>query len=200
MKRTLIIYGIIAVLCLPFLASCLITTLDTTWKDPDYKGSHLDNILVIGATKNQTIRRVVEDDFVAKLMAHGAEASSSYKIIPTEDMLDRDVLESKIKTLNVDAVLITRVVERKKEKEVYASGNRPYNWYGWYSRSYSYSSSSLYKKEHEVLQIETSIFDTNTGEMIWSALSDTIKGGSVEVEIKSLTRVIMKSLLDSGLI
>jgi len=197
MERQKIMIYMIPVVCLAVLTSCLITTLDTAWKSPQYQGGKLDKILVIGVAKNQTIRRVFEDDFVAKLESYGADAIPSYRIFPTEEMLDKNAVEAKIQTLNIDAVLVTRLVDRKKETEYRVSSN---NWYGWYSRSYSNANTSISYKEHEVLKIETEVYDTNTEEMIWSALSDTVTGGPITVELKSLIKVIANGLSDSGLI
>jgi hypothetical protein len=200
MERKKMTIYMMAVVCVAVLTSCLITTLDTVWKDPQHQGGTLNKILVIGIARNQTIRRVFEDDFVAKLGTYGVDAISSYRILPTEEMLDKNTIESKIQTLNIDAVLLTRLVDKKKETEYRSYGNRRYDWHGWYSRSYSYANTSVSYKEYEVLKIETNVYDTKTGEMIWSALSDTVAGGSNEVEIKSLIKVITKSLSDSELI
>lgn len=200
MERKKMMIYMMTVVCVAVLTSCLITTLDTVWKDPQHQGGTLNKILVIGIARNQTIRRVFEDDFVAKLGTYGVDAISSYRILPTEEMLDKNTIESKIQTLNIDAVLLTRLVDKKKETEYRSYGNRRYDWHGWYSRSYSYANTSVSYKEYEVLKIETNVYDTKTGEMIWSALSDTVAGGSNEVEIKSLIKVITKSLSDSELI
>ena len=198
-RKKMMIYMMAVVLPAVF-TSCLITTLDTVWKDPQHQGGELNNILVIGIAKNQTIRRVFEDDFVAKLGTYGAHAVSSYRILPTEEMLDKDTVDAQIQTLNIDAVLLTRLVDKNKETEYRVYGNRRYDWHGWYSKSYSYANTSFSYKEYEVLKIETNVYDAKSGEMIWSALSDTVTGGSNEVEIKSLIKVITKSLSDSGLI
>jgi len=209
MERTKKLLCIMTVVfCLPALYSCLITTLDTVWKDPQYQGGKLNKILVIGVAKNQTIRRFFEDEFVTKLENYGSDAISSYKIIPTEEMLDERALKAKIEDLDINAVLITRLVDKKKERTEYVTTQpgpgyrydyRP-DWYGYYSRSYSYSVSSVRYSEYEVLKIETNVYDAETSEMIWSALSDTVSGGSNEVELRSVIKVIAKSLSDSELI
>ena len=202
-KRT--IFNIMAAVCVLISISCSITTLDPVWKDPNYQGGKLKKVLIIGIAKNQTVRRSFEDKFVAQLKTYGTDAISSYTVIPSEEKLDEAKANTKIKALGFGAVLVTRVVNRKKEKEYvpepYYSA-RPYGrgWYGSYSRGYGYATSPGYYTEYEVVNLETNIYDTQTEKLIWSGLSDTVLGGSVAVEIESVIKAIIKSLSDNQLI
>ena len=199
MKRKWAIFSIMAAVCWLVTTSCATTTLNAVWKDPNYQGGKLEKVLVVGVSKNSTRRRLFEDEFVAQLKARGTDAAASYTIIPTEEMSDKAAVESKIKTMEVSTILITRLVEKKKEK-VYSSP-APYpptyyyrGWYDYYSRSYG----SEY--EYEVVSLETNLYETETGKLIWSAFSDTYVGTASEQEIKSFVEVIIKSLSDNQLI
>jgi hypothetical protein len=200
MKRKRGIIGILVAICLMVVTSCLITTLDSVWKDPNYQGGKLNKVLVVGVAKRPTVRRLFEDKFIAELKVRGTDALSSYTIIPQEGMLDKATVESKVKTLGVDAVLVTRLVNRKKERTYTPSTYHYGGWYGRYSRGYGYVTSPGYYTEYETVNLETNIYETQTDKLIWSALSDTVLGGSVEVEIESLVKVIIKSLSDNQLI
>lgn len=202
-----------AALCLLVLASCSLTNLNAVWKDPQYQGGKLKNVLVIGGSKNQVVRRILEDEFTARFKSRGTHAIASYTIFPSEKTLDKDTIESKSRALGLDSMLIARVVDTKTKQEITSAPASYYYWdnyfYDWpnrYSRFYTgpypgrFYNDRLYYNEYEVVNLETTLYDTQTGKMIWSALSDTVLGGSSELEINSVVATIMKNLAENNLI
>ncbi|UCF94993.1 MAG: hypothetical protein JSW39_12850 [Desulfobacterales bacterium] len=200
MTRKYGLCGILAAAGLLAMTSCSPTTLQTVWKDNDYRGGKLKKVLIIAADANQIIRRKFEDEFVRKLDAHGTAGVASYRVIASDEISDRQVVDSAIRDLGIDAVLVTRLVSRKKEKEYSSPPYYSRDWYGWYSRSYVYPPSQRYYSEYEVVNLETNIYATRSGKMIWSALSDTVVGGSHELEIQSVIDVITKNLVTNHLL
>ena len=204
MKRKWGVLRVTAAIGLLLAASCSTTTMSAVWKDPEYQGGRLKKVLVIGVSKNDVIRRLFEDEFTAQLKTHGTDAYPSYRIIPSTQMLDEDTVNAKIENMGMDAVLVTRFVNSKKEA-VYTPGTPYYpayagGWYNWYSAGYGYVTSPGYFSEYEVISLSTNIYDTETGKMIWSGLSDTVTGGAAQTEIEGLIDVITKSLQKGGLI
>ena len=201
MEKNRGILRVAAAVCLLVLTSCSATTMSAVWKDPNYQGGELKKVLVVGVAKDDAIRRLFEDEFTARLKTHGTDAYPSYSLIPSAEMLDEDTVNAKIENLGMDAVLVTRFVNRKKET-VYTPGTTYYSggWYNWYSRGYGYASSPGYYSEYEVISLSTNIYETQTGKMIRSGMSDTVTGGSAETEIKDLIDVITKSLSSDQLI
>ena len=201
MEKNRGILRVTAAVCLLVLTSCAATTMSAVWKDPNYQGGKLKKVLVVGVAKDDVIRRLFEDEFTARLKAHGTDAYPSYSLIPSTAMLDEDTVNAKIENLGMDAVLVTRFVNKKKET-VYTPGTTYYSggWYNWYSRGYGYAASPGYYTEYEVISLSTNIYETQTGKMIWSGMSDTVTGGSAETEIKELIDVITKSLSANELI
>ena len=205
--------GAAAALCLLVAASCSLTNMNAVWKDPQYHGGKLKNVLVVGGSTNQVVRRIFEDEFTARLKIRGTNAIPSYSIFPDEKNLDKDAIESKSRDLGIDAMLIARVVDTKTKREVtpapynsYYQDTYFYNWPNRYSRFYSgnnpgrYSNERLYYSEYEVVNLETNIYDAQTGKLIWSALSDTVVGGSSELEVRSVVEKIMNNLSENQLI
>ena len=210
-KRRLI--SVTAAVCLIFTVSCSLTNLNAVWKDPQYQGGKLKNVLVIGGSTNQVVRRIFEDEFSAKLKTRGTDAIPSYRIFPDEKDLDKAAIESKSRELGIDSMLIARVVDTKTKREItpapYNSYYRDTYFYNWPNRNSRFYSGSIsaryyddqrYYSEYEVVNLETNIFDTQTGNLIWSALSDTVVGGSSELEVSSIVEKIMKNLSENQLI
>lgn len=203
----------IAAFCLLVAASCSLTNLNAVWKDPQYQGGKLKNVLVVGGSTNQIVRRIFEDEFTARLKSRGTHAIPSYTIFPSEKTLAKDTIESKSRDLGIDAMLIARVVDTKTKREItpapsnyYYRDTYFYDWPNQYSRFYSgsfpgrfYNDRSYYS-EYEVVNLETTIYETQTGKLIWSALSDTVVGGSSQLEVSSVVKAIMKNLAENHLI
>ena len=61
------------------VAGCAASTkIVNQWTSPDYTSPRFKKIMVIGVTKQPSIRRTFEDEFVTKLKAAGVEALPSY--------------------------------------------------------------------------------------------------------------------------
>jgi len=209
-KRKLI--SATAAFCLLVAASCSLTNLNAVWKDPQYQGGKLKNVLVICESTNQVVRRIFEDEFTARFKSRGTNAISSYTIFSSEKNLDKDTIESKTRELDIDSMLVVRIVNTKTKKELtpapstYYGDIYFYDWPNSYSPFYSGSlpgrfyNDRLYYSEYEVVNLETGIYDTQSGGLVWSALSDTVLGGSTELEISSVVKTIMKNLAENQLI
>lgn len=206
MKRKIGKFSIIMAAFLPIMTHCATTTLDAVWSDPNYQGGKLQDVLVIGVARVQTNRRLFEDKFVAQLKSYGTNAIASYSVIPSEEKLDKETVDTEIKRLGIDAVIETRLVNVNQEKQYIPRSGRygPLytgdNWYGAYSRGYELANARGYFAIYNVARLETNIYYTKTEKLIWSSLSDTIIEDSVEKAIESVIKAITKSLAEDKLI
>lgn len=205
--------SVILALYMLVAASCSLTNLNAVWKDPQYRGGKLKNVLVIGGSTNQVVRRIFEDEFTARLKTRGTDAIPSYTIFPSEKTLEKDAIESKTRDLGIDAMLIARVVDTKTKRELTPAPSNYYYrdvyFYDWPNRYSPFNSGPFpgryyddrrYYSYYEVVNLETNIYDTQTGKLIWSALSDTVIGGSSQLEVSSIVEKIMKNLYKNQLI
>ena len=91
------------------------TQIVNQWGDPDYVSPRFNRILVIGVSKQLSIRRTFEDVFVARLKAEGIDAVPSYRYIPEDGQVDEARLQEAVKRANADAAIVTRLVRVEKE-------------------------------------------------------------------------------------
>ena len=200
------IFGIFLIFYLLLMTFCASTTLDYVWKDPNYQGGKFNKVLIIGVAKEQANRILFESKFVAELKIYGTDAISSYTIIPSAENLNKATVESKIETLQVDAVLVTQLVNAKQERTystvINRSGRSPgrSGWDANYSEGFVKDQGQGSYYQYEVVSLETNIYDTQTHKLIWSGWSDTDLEDSVEVAIASLIKAITKSLSNNQLI
>ena len=72
-----------------FVSACAATKIVTEWSNPDYASPAFKKIMVIGVSKQPSIRRTFEDEFVNKLKATRVDAVPSYLYIPETGKLTR---------------------------------------------------------------------------------------------------------------
>ena len=205
MKINKMLLILMAITLASLLTSCATTTITASWKDDSYQG-YPRKALVIGVTGKDTLKRIFENEFVLQLKANGVNAVPSYTVLPLEKKYEKKVIVAKVKELDADSLFITRLVDKKSYEtyypgSVYVStpGYRSPGWHDYYSRGYSYYSPG-YVYQQEIVYIETQLYDSATGKLIWSVVTKTYVDSTMESQIKSFVKVIMKSLSTKGLI
>ena len=73
-------------------------------------------------------------------------------------------------------------------------------WHGYYAASYRTIYEPGYTVKNEIVVLETNLYDAKNAELIWSALSETIKEGNEERVIKNFIKLIIKNLSATNLI
>ena len=189
MKRNLRLYCSIAAVSLFFITSCASTTLLSTWKDDSYQGN-IKEILIIGVAERPGIRRMFEREFSNQLTSHGITAYASNQILPSDEILDKSTIVSKITEMEIDAILITRLVDRR------TVSTHSSDWFNHYTRSFG----RTFQDEH--VNLETHLYDAETEALVWSALSETVimEGQSTFDKIGTFIGVIVRRLSQDGLI
>ena len=97
-----------------FLTACANTKISQSWVEPDNKRSY-DDILVIGIAESEQNRRAYESHFVEALREVGAEAEASYKLIKSNEKIERDTIVKAIDGMEITGVLITHMVAVDEE-------------------------------------------------------------------------------------
>lgn len=186
--------------CVILLTSCATTEIKSVWNDATYNGGPLIKVFVMGLAKDQTVKRLYEDEFVEQLKARGVQAFPSYSVIPQEKMGDENYVLEKIKGLGVDATLVTRLVDNKTiqtyypPEMYYAPAPHYRGWNGYYRSSYNYMVGPGYTATEEAVVLETNIYSVQNNQLIWSALSETFMEGSSESLIYSLVQKLIKDM------
>lgn len=97
------------VLGLPLIAAavlfsaCATTQIINQWSDPSYTSPSFKRIMVIGVSKQDSIRRTFEDELVAQLKALGIDAVPSYLFIPEAGQVEESRLKEGVRQAGADA-------------------------------------------------------------------------------------------------
>jgi hypothetical protein len=81
-----------------------------------FNGPKFTSFVVMGVSRETTLRHVAEDAFVNQLASRGLQALPSYKIFPSDpEQLTRDQIEQAVKQQAVQGAIIARVTKVEKE-------------------------------------------------------------------------------------
>lgn len=195
------------------ITGCATTEFTSEWRDQSFSGQPR-KLMVIGMAKKPVLRRVFEDEFVSQLKKAGTDAVASYTVMPAERLPEHRQIAVKMKELGADAVLITRLIDRKVV-HTYVPGRIDHPMGFWYDRYpgyygswpsyYNYGSSFMYSPgyvaEDQYALMETCLYSADNGEnLIWSATSETPINRSDQKMIKSFIEAMVDKLQEQGLL
>lgn len=184
--------------------ACASTTISSSWKDQSYQ-VRPKKIMIIGIAKGPASKRTLEDEFVRQLRVLGTDAISSYAILPDDKDRNKDVIAAKMKEQGADAVLITRVANRKtvytaSELDLYA----PPFYYGTWQNYYGFGVDNMfspgYVEATRYAVMETNVYDANDDKLVFSASSETEISGTDQKFIKSYVRVMVENMVRQKLV
>lgn len=182
------------------LAACASTRPVHEWRNEAFAGS-VDKILVIAAIKRSTQRRVFEDEFVGALSARGVTAVAGYTLITSSADLTREQVENAIRGQDIDAVLVTRLLG-VEDVEVYEPPMRldhRRSYYGYYSHAMTEIGPGYYRR-YRVLTLETNLYDTASGELVWSMQSETVEPSTPRPVIEEQIKLTIDKLHAQGIL
>ena len=197
MKRITLFLSLIAIMTMLGQTASAQTVLTDVWKDKDYRGP-LKKIAVFWIAAVPENRLIAENEFVRQLKVRGITAMPVYVVIPTDKFVERDVALSKIRALDVDAILILRLTDRlTAQSQIPQDGpTGPSRLSGYYQ--YVYDTSTIGKSEPA--DVETNLFDVKTERRIWTARSVSKVDVVNQKIVSDFTGVMIDRLAADGMI
>ena len=181
------------------LAACATNPI-AEWHDASFSGP-VDNVLIIGATEQSTARRLFEDNFVEALAAINVRATASYRLMPVDQPITREAVEDAITDQSVDAVMVTRLLGVEGvdvyRPPTYHVHHRSY--YRYYSHAMELSSPGYYER-YKVLTLETNLYDTVSGQLVWSMQSESFDPSTPDDVIRKQISLTIDTLDKRGLL
>jgi hypothetical protein len=169
--------------------------MQNVWKDNNYQ-SQIKKIFIIGVSKDHKIRQQFENEFVKQLAAKGIEAIPSHRILSPDKMLDKNTIVSKIKDMNIDGVIITKLIKKTKDHTAASS-----SWHGkaYYTNYVSSYGSNSYSSA-DIVILQTDLYDAKSEALVWSGLSKTLNQRTTSNAIKPVIEVMIQNLSKDNMI
>lgn len=182
------------------LGACATTRAVNEWQDEAYSGK-LDSLLIIAATDDGALRRNAEDAYVARLAAIGIAAVPGYALIADAAAVSRATVEAAIAGKDIDAVLVTRLLGIEEIEEYQPPIRVDYyrSYYRYHAHAMDMSNPGYYIR-YKLLTLETMLYDTATGDLIWSMQSEAIDSDSPQSVIDGQIALAVERLQARGLL
>lgn len=188
---------ILSVLVTAILVSCGPSTkIEKSWMEP---GASVtmgpDNkTLVVALVKDETSRRVIEDQLAKRL---GANAVSSYTILTDAS---EEALKQKLTDGKFTHVLLMRLADVEKETS-YVPGTTT-AFYGGYGRYYGYGagmySTPGYYTTDKNYFVESTVYTVNPDKLVWTGTTKTVNPSKIEKTVNDIADIVSEKMKKDG--
>lgn len=201
---------LLLVYCL-VISGCAATQVQQVWMDETSRGERLNSVLIVVLVSEPSTRRMFESEFARYFKYRGIKTIESFRDFEIETFYDkdsRDAILAKMKEKGGDAVLLTRVADRRSKVEVIPGMTITTGmgmWGGGYSAAaYSFPgptapTTQSYSHEQKFLGLETNLFDARTEKLLWSIRTETRISGPPQEEIKPYVDLVAEKLFRTQL-
>lgn len=207
--RSIVILLVVAV----SLQGCYSTSVSASWMSDNHAARNFKKLLVIGMSTNVAARATFEDELVYFMRLKGINAIAASSVMSPDRAAVAESPEVQKKRLvanGFDGVFAISLLEKNNTTK-YVAGTTTYapvSFYGGYYRSYysynSYMYSNVYQPGYYVASQEiilnSSLFDVDSGDLLWSAQSGTIDPSSTDNAANSYAKRMVSYILKEKII
>jgi hypothetical protein len=193
---------ILTLLVMATLISCGPTTeITKSWRETDatVTPGPQNKTLVIAMVKDETSRRVIEDQLVNRL---SATSVPSYTMLTTEmiQAASDQALNDLVVKNKFTHVLLMRLADIEKETSYVPGTTTAY--YGGYGRYYGYGASMYaspgYYTTDKNYFIETTIFTTDPNKLVWTGTTKTVNPSKIEKAVAEIADAVTAQMKKDG--
>ena len=185
------------------ISSCSSSTqLQNIWKNESYQKEGFKKILVFGMAGKEWKKKVYENEFGTVFKKYNVETVIAWQVLPKGEQLTIETFEKYFVDQNIDAVLVA-VETGKSTKETSYGGGTSYVSAGF--RGFYISTSPIYQvpsylSEETIIYMDTKLFETKEGKLVWSATSESYEPKSTSDVIKFVSLIVVDELFQEGFI
>ena len=150
--------------------ACATTKIVSTWRDPAIGPVQFRKVVGIALSRDTTLRRLAEDEFV-RAVGPGT-ALAGYAVVDDADLQDKARVKQRVEAAGADGVVVFRLVGVEHQERWV-----PPTTYGNAWRYWGYAAPLVYEPGYlttdRIVQIETNAYDVAAARLLWSARSET---------------------------
>jgi len=176
------------------------TLLIGSWSDEDYHGREsFDKILIVAIGPNALVRRTFEEDMADRLGSRKISVIKSLDVLPAGERIDSTTFDKYFDRQEIDAVLVTRVVQLDQLPDVPMGGTGAADFYGHYENVYVPSTEGGGMSMSTAAKVETNLYDIETRDLVWTCQTKSFSQGyNLEKVIKDVAKLVQKELKKFG--
>jgi hypothetical protein len=204
MKKSIGLLKLAAVFGLAvYLISCSASGFVGTWSEDEYRTGSIQRVLVLAMAEKTVVRNAFEKELKFEFQKIGIDAISSLEVLPPDVEIDRQTFERHFSEYNIDAVIVSRYLGTETSYQHYVDTytiphGYYYGFYGYYHNAWGYNYGRGYTTETKTYYVETNVYETKEGKLIWSGISETVDPSTAMDIIDDLSRMLVKKLKKDG--
>ena len=177
----------------------------STWKAPDvdrlsFAGKKVAAVVIGG---DQNLQVSAEEELARLLTTRGAQGVASYRLMPREEMGDKDKVRAWFERAGVAGVVVMRIVSADKEitysPDVWLTTTYANPW-DYYAYGWGTAIGGVKRREDMVVTIETLLFDLEKNKLVWAGVSEKTNPKGEQKVVKELAEAIVSELRKEGLV
>ena len=171
--------------------------LTDNWRNSTYTGPAFKKIMVVALTKQDDMRRPVENEFAKQLRSRGVEAATCHEYFPDPDKATREELVRVSQGMGIEAYLIVRVlgtgtdVVTSGPTDTTMSSLTYVPWFG---------PGPQMTRQRESVTLESRLYDGKTTGIVWRSTVDAVNPSGSDEQISRFVSLVVKALRDKKLI
>ncbi len=186
--------------------SCASSPMQMTdnWRNSTYTGPAFKKIMIVAMTKQDDLRRYVEDEFAKQLKARGVETATCHECIPDPDKVTREELVKVSQGMGIEAYLIVRVLRVGTDIQstpadspslvATSTGTDSMMNLQWFGPEPSMG------RRNEVATLESRLYDGKTTNIVWRSTVNAVNPTPSEGQISKFVSLEVKALGEKKLI
>jgi hypothetical protein len=157
-------------------------------------------MIVFAARMDEANRRVLEDDFVVRLVEQGVAARRSYEIFPKELPVAAEAREV-VEKHGFEGILVATLKDRR-QRQIHVPGYGGGFWGGAYGYGPGWSAPTPgYVQTEEQVTFETTVWDLRGQDrLVWAALTTTSNPSAGPEFVESVTKTVIPQAAAAGLV
>jgi hypothetical protein len=169
-----------AVLCATLVVVPLVagTKFTTTWKAPGAGGYTMrgQKVAVVAVTEDQALRMSVEEALGRALTEQGVTGVASYRVIPIEELRDKEKAAAWFARTGVKAVVAVKLLDVTKSRSYSPVVWTTYSYYGSFYDYYAWgwaNPTSWNVNENTTVALEVLLFGVQPEGLVWAGTCET---------------------------
>ncbi len=181
------------------------TQFRSIYKAPEAAGSSFagKKVAALVITSDDALRMSAEEALVRALAPRQVQAVAAYRLIPKEELRDKEKAKAWFEKSGVQGAIVLRPVHLETKVTEYAPG-----WSGAYYQSfwgyYTYGTVATYTPGHtereSIAVVETAVYDVERDKLLWGAVSEVSDPKSMDAYMKQLVEDAVKEMRKAGLV
>jgi len=178
----------------------------TKWKAPDaanlsYRGQKIVGLII---NDDMDLRMSAEEALARELTARGVQGVAAYRLIPREEIKDKDRVRGWFERAGAAGVVVMRLVDLTKETTpsvvVWQSGSYYGSLWDYYPYAWGATFDLSGGRTNVNVVVETLVFDVAKAKLLWAGTSESTNPDGAQALVKAIVDSAADEMKKDGLI